>query len=171
MDLIDKTSGNTEDDNPFRPSSKEEEEAIDTAIAAAEEEIKEEKEEAELEEGFEEEEKLFPEEPVIYHGVIWAAVDIFLVIDYKTKQVSGKLTETGNHYTDAVIEGTIDIETFEIKSTFSGTMGSVHEDEDVPFNGTIDGTVSEDLKTFDGTLEEDKGDEGIGGAFTATTIK
>jgi hypothetical protein len=102
--------------------------------------------------------------------MIWASVDIILVIDFKTQQVSGKLTETGNHYTDAVIDGTIDIETFKIKSTFSGIMGSVHEDEDVPFNGTIDGIVSEDLKTFDGTLE-DKGNEGIGGAFTATTIK
>ena len=111
--------------------------------------------EAELEEGFEEEEKLLPKEPTTYCGIIWDSIDISLVIDFKTQQVSGFLVEEGNHYTDAKIVGTIDIETFKVNSTFSGIMG--YYDEEVLYSGTIDGAVSENLKTFNGTLLDNQG--------------
>ena len=110
--------------------------AVDEAIAAAEKEIEAEKLEGtaeksekdidasitESEKPFEEQDKL-PDEPITYYATIWDAISIALVINFKAAEVSGSLSQSGDTYRDAGIVGTIDIETFEVNSTFSGIQG------------------------------------------------
>ena len=123
-----------------------------------------ESEEAELLEGFEEEEKLIPNEPITYSGDV-GGIDVVLIVNFKTKKVSGSINYSGDSgYVDATIDGEIiDIDNFEIKAKFSGKRGWK---EDFPFKGTINGTISNDLSTFKGDIWDDE--TGWGGEFTAT---
>ena len=112
----------------------------------------------------EEEEKLFPDEPITYSGNLWD-VGIDLIVDFKTKVVSGSLNQSGDPYVNAEIDGTINIETFKVTTTFSGVVGAPEYGMEEPFNGTINGIISDDLSTFNGILLDDEGD---GGKFTAS---
>ena len=118
----------------------------------------------ELSEGFEEEEELIPSEPMSYCGDA-LGLDVVLIVNFKTTEVSGSINLSGDDYVDAAItDGKIDIETFEITANFSGIMGSKEYGEAYPFNGTIKGIISDDLNTFNGDIRDDEGD---GGKFTA----
>ncbi len=126
-------------------------------------EIIEEFEEAELLEGSEEEERLIPNEPITYSGDA-LGLAVVLVVNFKTKVVTGSISLSGDDYVDATItDGKINIETFEITANFSGIMGSAEYDQVDTFNGIITGKVSEDLNTFNGDIRDDEGD---GGKFT-----
>ncbi|MFC2144712.1 hypothetical protein ACFLQQ_00095 [Actinomycetota bacterium] len=121
--------------------------------------------EAEFEEGFEEEEKLIPKEPITYSGDA-LGLAVVLVVNFKTTVVTGSVNLSGDDYIDATItDGIINIDTFEITSNFSGIMGSAEYGVEYPFNGTIIGIISNDLSTFDGVILDDEGD---GGKFTAS---
>jgi len=119
--------------------------------------------EAEPEEGFEEEEKLIPDDPITYSGDA-LGLAVILVVNFKTKVVTGSINLSGDDYVDATItDGKINIETFEITANFSGIMGSAEYDQVDTFSGIITGKVSEDLNTFNGDIRDDEGD---GGEFT-----
>ena len=135
--------------------SEEEKKVLDEVITEAEKEI----EEAELEE----EEKMLPNEPVKYNGE-FGGVSIILVIDFKTTKVTGSVSLSGDDYVDANIKGKIDIETFEVSTDFSGIMGSKEYGKAYPFNGTINGVVTDNLGAFIGDIVDD---EGTGGEFAA----
>lgn len=135
---------------------------IDKAIAEAEEEMKAE-EEIELLEGFEEEEKLIPDEPITYSGE-YDGIAITLIVDFKTTAVSGSISLGGDYYLDAAIDGTINIKDFIVTTTFSGIMGAKEAGREESWNGTINGEISDDLSTFNGEIFDDEG----GGEFTAS---
>lgn len=119
--------------------------------------------EAELLEGFEEEEKLIPDEPITYSGNA-LGLYVVLIVNFKTAEVTGSISLSGDDYVDATItNGKIKIETFEITANFSGIMGSKKYGAEYPFDGIIAGKVSEDLSTFIGDIRDDEGD---GGKFT-----
>jgi hypothetical protein len=120
-------------------------------------------EEAELLESPEEEEKLIPDGPITYSGDA-LGLAVALVVNFKTKVVTGSINLSGDDYVDATItKGKINIDTFEITTNFSGIMGSGEYNEAAPFNGTITGKVSDDLSKFKGVILDDEGD---GGEFT-----
>ncbi|MFC2145623.1 hypothetical protein ACFLQQ_04755 [Actinomycetota bacterium] len=157
------------DDEPYDDGYDEEEYEEELKELEREEREKKEREEAaaeaELGEGFEEEEKLIPNDPITYYGDV-QGVDVILVINFKTTEVSGSVSLSGDDYIDAAIDGVISIDTFEITSNFSGIMGSKEYGVSYPFNGTINGNISDDLKIFNGVLLDD---EGGGGKFTGWT--
>ena len=103
----------------------------------------------ELEEGFEEEEKYLPNEPVTY-SCEQGGISISIVINFKTTEVKGEivsLSSTNEKVLYAEIDGTINIEDFFVKGTFNGFNS---EDE---YSGTITGVVTENLDTFIGARE------------------
>ena len=164
--FLEKTGELEDSEIVISPSEKTREE-IDKIITEAEKEIeveKQEKSEAELLEGFEEQEKLLPDEPITYNGDL-EGVAVILIVDFKTTTVSGSLSLSGDDYVEAAINGNIEIESFKIDATFSGIMGSKKYDMTYPFTGIINGTISEDISIFKGVLLDD---EGQGGDFTAS---
>ena len=88
-----------------------------------------------------------------------------MTVDFKTTAVSGSLDASGDYYLSAGIEGTINIETFKINANFSGIMGASEAGIEEPWNGTINGEISEDLSTFNGDIKDD---EDYGTKFIAT---
>lgn len=124
-----------------------------------EEQEKIEREQAATEAEPEEEERLIPDEPITYSGDLWD-VGIDLIVDFKTKVVSGSLSQSGDPYVNAKIDGTINIETFKVTTTFSGVVGAPEYGKEEPFNGTINGIISDDLSTFNGILLDDEGESG-----------
>jgi hypothetical protein len=108
-----------------------------------------------------------PDKPVTYSGNA-LGLSVVLIVNFKTKVVSGSVSMSGDGYVDATItNGTIDA--FYINAKFSGIMGTKEyggiEEE---FKGTISGPISNDLSTFDGLIIDD---EGGGGEFTATRLE
>ncbi len=163
-------------------SSDEAEEAEQAALleearvkAAEYEAAKEEEEEAPAEEvveeaGVAEEERSFPNEPITYSGNI-DMVTVILIVNFKTTEVTGSLSFGGdniNTYVDATImDGKINIDTFEITTNYSGVTGSKGEGFDpveFPINGTITGIITDDLSTFNGEMSSEEGAQ----KFTAT---
>jgi len=113
----------------------------------------------------EEEEKLISNEPITYSGSI-EGVAVILIVDFKTKEVTGSLSLSGDDYVDATINGEItDIKTFEIYTNYSGVGGTKGLGE-FPFNGIITGKITDDLSTFNGEVQPDYEDTGT--KFTAT---
>ena len=112
----------------------------------------------------EEEENLIPNEPITYSGNI-DGVPVILIVNFKTTEVTGSLSLSGEDYIDAPINGKIDINTFEITSNYSGIAGTKELGE-FPFNGTITGIITDDLSTFNGEIQPDYEDTGT--KFTAT---
>ncbi len=109
-----------------------------------------------------------PAKPVTYYGDA-LGLDVVLIVNFKTTEVSGSVNLSGDDYVDATItDGKIDIETFEITANFSGIMGSKEYSEADSFNGTIKGIISDDLNTFNGDILDD---EGGGGEFTAMRLE
>jgi hypothetical protein len=145
------------------------EEQIDVAVRDARVEIAEEymeemnKEIDELANEILEEE--LPTEPIYYDGR-FEGVAITLIVNFKTFSVSGSVKLSGDAWADAAITGSIDIDTFEVITNFSGMAGIKEAGWEWPFNGTINGIISSDLSTFNGTIIDDEG-WGGGGEFTA----
>jgi hypothetical protein len=132
-----------------------EERALDEAVDQAE---WEEWEEAE------EEENLIPNEPITYSTSIDGA-KVILIVNFKTKEVKGSISKSGEDYVDATIKGEIiNINTFEITTNYSGIEGS--PGVEFTINGTITGKITEDLNIFNGVITPDSYDEGV--EFTAT---
>ena len=112
-----------------------------------------------------EEEKLISNEPITYSGSI-EGVAVILIVDFKTKEITGSLSLSGDDYVDATINGEItDIKTFEIYTNYSGVGGTKGLGE-FPFNGIITGKITDDLSTFNGEVQPDYEDTGT--KFTAT---
>ena len=150
----------------------EEDEAIAAEIAALEEEViaAEEAEEREYLESL-------PNEPITYTGSIGkegqVPIAVILIVDFKTKEVTGSLSYGGpgiNTYVDATITDgkIIDLLILEIATKYSGVAGSkqVEGSSGVEYqiNGTITGTITYDLGTFNGEMSSEEGAQ----KFTAT---
>ncbi len=141
-----------------------EQRALDEAIDQMErEEWAEEEEEAAKKEAAEEEEKLIPNELITYSANI-DGLAVILIVNFETLEVTGSLSFSGEDYIDAPINGKIDMNTFKITSNYSGIAGTKVLGE-FPFNGTINGKITEDLSTFNGEILND---EGKGREFTLT---
>ena len=76
-----------------------------------------------------------------------------------------------NTYVDATItDGKIDLDYYilDITTKYSGVAGSKKvegsEGVEFPINGTITGTITDDLKTFNGEMKNEEGSQ----KFTAT---
>lgn len=108
--------------------------------------------------------KYYPEAPVTYTGDI-EAVAMSVTIDFKSSGVTGALSMGGDDYANAEISGTIDLEFLFVTATFSGAVGSMVYGIEVPWWGTIEGTVSDDFSSFAGMLVDD---EGVSVNFTVT---
>ena len=112
-----------------------------------------------------EEEKPLPNEPVTYTGSV-EGVTVILIVNFKTTEVTGSLSLSGDDYIDATItDGKINISTFEIATNYSGVAGS-EEFGEFPFNGIITGEITDDLSTFKGKMQPEH--EATGTEFTAT---
>jgi hypothetical protein len=108
--------------------------------------------EAELEEGFEEEEELFPDEIITYHAQLTGAhyehlegLEITLKVNFKTLEVrvevtGGEADKPSGFYN--VSGEIVDIETLEVYA-YGG---------DYSFIDSISGNISEDLNRFDGGI-------------------
>jgi hypothetical protein len=128
------------------------------------------------EEVAEEAEKSIPDKPLTYTGSIGeegqVPIAVILIVNFKTKKVTGSLSYGGegiNTYVDATItEGKIKLDILEINSKYSGVAGSkaVEGSEGVEYqiNGTITGTITDDLRTFNGEMKSEEGAQ----KFTAT---
>jgi hypothetical protein len=82
---------------------------------------------------------------------------VTIIVDFKTTDITGSLSLSGENYIDATItDGKINKNTLDITANYSGTMGS--SGTDYPFNGTITGTISDDLSTLNGTIRDDGGE-------------
>ena len=93
----------------------------ETEAKAAEQEVKEEQiraleeNENQSEETATADEGSFPGEPIAYTSTVdWALVT--LIVNFKTTEVTGSISESGNTYFDADIKGKINIDTLEITS-------------------------------------------------------
>ncbi len=134
-----------------RKKAEEYEAAKEAEEAAAEEEtLVEEIEVAE------EEENLIPNEPITYSGSIDGPT-IILIVNFKTTEVTGSISLSGEEYIDATISGKINIDNFEITSNYSGILGLKETSQEYPFNGTITGIITDDLSTFNGEILNDEG--------------
>jgi hypothetical protein len=140
------------------------EEAAAAEEVAEEEVVTEEETLVEEIEVAEEEENLTPNEPIIYSTSIDGA-KVILIVNFKTKEVKGSISKSGEDYVDATIKGEIiNINTFEITTNYSGIEGS--PGVEFTINGTITGKITEDLNIFNGVITPDSYDEGV--EFTAT---
>lgn len=93
------------------------------------------------------EEQIIKDKPLTYFGE-YGVIGFDIAIDFNTAKVTGGLRSIGAYDTlDADIDGTINLETLFVDSTFSGFFN------DSDFKGSITGTVSEDLNTIDCILE------------------
>ena len=150
----------------------EEEKVIAAEIAALEEEViaAEEAEEREYLESL-------PNEPITYTGSIGkegqVPIAVILIVDFKTKEVTGSLSYGGpgiNTYVDATITDgkIIDLLTLEIATKYSGVAGSKQVEGsagvEYQINGIITGTITYDLGTFNGEMSSEEGAQ----KFTAT---
>ncbi len=112
-----------------------------------------------------EEEKLIPNEPITYTSD-QVGLDIILIVNFKTAEVTGSINTSGGYYRDSIItNGKINIDTLKISTNFSGVREIDADGNEIPLNGTITGIISDDLSTFDGEILDD---EGEGGEFKAT---
>jgi hypothetical protein len=103
---------------------------------------------------------------IIYTGSVNGAT-VILIVDFKTTEVTGSVSLTGDDYINANInDGKINLDTLEINTKYSGTGRLEAEGDDYPVNGTITGKISDDLSTFQGTIKSDYENEGTG--FIAT---
>jgi len=133
--------------------------AEDTEAEPTEEVI----EEAELaeESSATEEDKSFPNEPVIYTGNL-SGIPVTLTVNFKTTEVTGSMPSIAKGFPDTIVtDGTIYLDTLEIYVFFTGVSemdsdGSVIETSWL----TITGKVSDDLSTINGEILNEEGDTG-----------
>ena len=115
-----------------------------------------------------EDKKSFPDEPITYTGNLYNenGTKVILIVNFKTTGVTGPISlDSTDDYIDATINGKIDLDTLEITSNYSGIWRLKETDEEFPFDGAINGKITEDLSTFNGIIHPDYSEVGV--EFTA----
>lgn len=110
---------------------------------------------------------LFPKDPVMFEGNIDGVI-MTVFINFQSSAIEGTLSYSGDDYARADVSGSIDKKTLGIEAKFTGVVGSTEHGIELPWDGTIEGTLSSDFEILVGTLVDD---EGVAKKYSLTRIR